>query len=305
VGHEGAARLIPTAVTEKIQCQQRRQGMTDDSAINLLKKAQHGDKKAMEEWLQDHQAHVYRFGLQMCRDPDDASEVLQETLLAAARSLPNFRGESSITTWLYSIARSFCLKKRRTSKFAPTEQHSLDTDPLPEIANLSDATHSPEDQLAEKQREHVVQQAIAALKPSYREVLVLRDIEGLTASEVAEVVGIPVQSVKSRLHRARNQIRNAVQPWFQNQQQSKHPSFSEPCPDVLHLYSHHLEGDIGPELCEELARHLEQCAHCRAECDSLKATLRLCKNSAGKVEVPVSIQNSVKRAWQNFLDEKK
>ena len=69
---------------------------------------------------------MFRFGLHMCGDAEDARDVLQDTLLAAARNIGDFRGDASISTWLYTIARSFCVKKRRRSKFAPAEQISLD-----------------------------------------------------------------------------------------------------------------------------------------------------------------------------------
>src|SRR5581483_2651932 len=83
----------------------------------LLADARAGDKQALETLLERHQAQVYRFGMKMCRNPEDAKDVLQETLLAMARSVRDFRGASSISTWLYTIARSFCIKKRKRSKF--------------------------------------------------------------------------------------------------------------------------------------------------------------------------------------------
>lgn len=90
-----------------------------ESDAELVSAAQRGDRLAMGRLLERHQAKVYRFGMRMCRGEDDAKDVLQETLLAAARTLPDFRGASSLSTWLYTIARSFCIKQRRRSKFAP------------------------------------------------------------------------------------------------------------------------------------------------------------------------------------------
>lgn len=100
----------------------------DPSDDHLLAAARAGDPHALETLLQRHQAQVYRFGMRMCRDPEDAKDVLQETLLSMARSVRDFRGASSLSTWLYAIARSFCIKKRRRSKFAPNEERSLDSD---------------------------------------------------------------------------------------------------------------------------------------------------------------------------------
>src|SRR6187455_2423907 len=135
--------------------------------------------------------------MKMCRDPEDAADVLQDTLLAMARGVRDFRGASSMSTWLYTIARSFCIKKRRRSKFAPEEERSLDTDVAAETRHLAAKTDAPDEALAGRQVERALEQAIAALEPMYREVLLLRDVEGLSAAEVAEVVGASVQAVKS------------------------------------------------------------------------------------------------------------
>src|SRR3954463_8602217 len=92
----------------------------DDDGL-LLERARSGQQDALEQLLARHQSQVYRFGMKMCRDPEDAKDVLQDTLLSVARGVRDFRGGSSVSTWLYTIARSFCLKKRRKSKFAPHE----------------------------------------------------------------------------------------------------------------------------------------------------------------------------------------
>src|SRR5512141_869456 len=151
----------------------------------LLEAARSGDRAALERLLQAHQHRVFRFGVKMCGEEEDAKDVLQETLIAAARNIRDFRGASSVSTWLYTIARSFCIKKHRTSKFAPDHVGSL---------------------------EEVPEQARAVLEPMYREVLVLRDVEGLSAAEVGEILGISVEAVKSRLHRARVAVRERVAP---------------------------------------------------------------------------------------------
>jgi RNA polymerase sigma-70 factor (ECF subfamily) len=83
----------------------------------LLERARAGERHALEALLERYQAKVYRFGMKLCRDPEDAKDVLQETLLALARGVKELRGASSLSTWLYAVARSFCLKKRRRSKF--------------------------------------------------------------------------------------------------------------------------------------------------------------------------------------------
>jgi RNA polymerase sigma-70 factor (ECF subfamily) len=267
----------------------------------LLEAARGGDIPSLEALLERHQAQVYRFGMKMCRDPEDAKDVLQDTLLAMARNVRDFRGASSISTWLYTIARNFCIKKRRRSTFAPEEERSLDTDVAPEAARLADPAMSPDEILAGREVEQALDQAIGALEPMYREVLLLRDVEGLTAPEVAEVLGVSVQAVKSRLHRARLSVRARVAPLLGI---ASEPAAAAPgtCPDVLTLFSQHLESEISADACAEMERHIEVCGHCRGACGSLKRTLALCR-AAPSAHVPAAVQDSVRVALRNFLAE--
>jgi len=265
----------------------------------LLADARQGDKQALEALLERHQPQVYRFGLKMCRDPEDAQDVLQDTLLAMARGVRDFRGASSISTWLYTIARSFCIKKRRRSKFAPAQQRSLESEAAVEAGRLAGG-EDPAETLAGKEVERALEQAITALEPMYREVLLLRDVEGLTAPEVAEIVGTSVQAVKSRLHRARLSVRERVAPLLGVA--AAEPA-SSACPDVLLAFSQHLEDEISAAQCAEMERHLEGCPRCRGTCDSLKRTLALCRTAGPSVPVPPAVQASVRTAVRNLLAE--
>jgi RNA polymerase sigma-70 factor (ECF subfamily) len=264
----------------------------------LLEQARRGDRAALETLLERHQAEVYRFGLKMCQNAEDGKDVLQDTLLAAARGVRDFRGASSLSTWLYSIARSYCIKRRRRSKFAPEREHSLDHDAAFEGTQIADPDRLPDEALAGKRVEGALERAIGALEPKYREVLLLRDVEALTAPEVAEVLGLTVQAVKSRLHRARLSVREAMAPLLEV------PAAAPPsCPDVVSLFSQHLDDEISPKVCRQMERHLETCRHCRDTCDSLKRTLTLCRTSGPAVEVPPAVQASVKVALRDFLTE--
>ena len=267
----------------------------------LLAAARAGDKQALEALLERHQEQVYRFGMKMCRDPEDARDVLQDTLLAMARSVRDFRGASSLSTWLYTIARSYCIKKRRRSKFAPEEKRSLETEAPAEAEQLADPTRSPDEALAGKQVERALEQAIAGLEPMYREVLLLRDVEGLTAPEVAEVLGVTPEAVKSRLHRARLAVRERVTPLLGIE--TDLPETSETCPDLLMTFSKHVEHEISADLCAQMERHLEGCGRCRGTCDTLKRTLALCRTAGASVQVPPAVQASVKGALRSFLAE--
>lgn len=265
----------------------------------LLEQARGGDRAALEVLLERHQRQVYRFGLKMCRDEEDAKDVVQETLLAMARNVRDFRGASSVSTWLYSIARSFCIKKRRRSKFAPEAETQLDS-VAAEAHSVADPARLQDESLASRQIEEAVERAIASLDPMYREILVLRDVEGLTAPEVAEVTGLTVEAVKSRLHRARVQVRARVAPLLGVPEPAA--GLAEGCPDVLELFSRHLEGEISSDLCSQMEAHLAKCGRCTARCASLQKTLVLCKTSPAP-EVPAAVQQSVRDALRKFLSD--
>jgi RNA polymerase sigma-70 factor (ECF subfamily) len=266
----------------------------------LIEAARAGDRRALEKLLERHQGAVFRFGMKMCGEPEDAKDVLQETLFAAVRTLPDFRGASSVSTWLYTIARSFCLKKRRTSKFAPERVESLEAH-AEASSEVADQRRTPEEDAAARQTKQVLDAAIADLDPMYREVLVLRDVEGLSASEVAEILGLSVEAVKSRLHRARVAVRERVAPVLVPAAAAQ----AEPgptCQDVVLMFSRRLEGEIDGNACADLERHLQTCASCRGRCDSLRSTLTLCR-SAGAQQVPPDVAREVREALRQFVSK--
>jgi RNA polymerase sigma-70 factor (ECF subfamily) len=259
---------------------------TDDALLAALRS---GDDHAIGILLERYAPAINRFGAKMCRDPEDAKDVMQDTLLAAARGLREFRGGASLSTWLFAIARSFCIKKRRQRVGAPVEMVALGSDSARSIA----ANDTPPDDAVEDRRlGTALDAAIAALDPMYREVLVLRDVEGLSAPEVATVLGIGVDAVKSRLHRARVAVREQLAPLIFPPEPSAQPG----CPDVVPILSRYLEGDIGAVECAEMDRHVAQCPRCTARCDSLRNTLALCRRSAHGGTVPPEVQEAVRKA---------
>jgi RNA polymerase sigma-70 factor (ECF subfamily) len=129
---------------------------------------------------------------------------------------------------------------------------------------------------------------------------VLRDVEGLSAPEVAKVLGISVDAVKSRLHRARVAVRRELAPMFER------PAIEAPratCPDVLTLFSRHLEGDIDPGVCATMEAHLAQCSHCRDACESLKRTLAICRQLPTP-EVPAPIAASIRAGIHAVVNQR-
>jgi len=263
----------------------------DQDPTHLLELARAGDMQALEDLLQALQPQIYRFGMKMCRQSEDAEDVVQDTMLTLARSFRDFRGASSISTWLYTIARSFCIKKRRKSKFAPKVEESLDDLSAAAASAVQSRAPDPEAQAESRETWQQVQAAIRALEPGQREVLMLRDVEGLKAREVAEVVGISVAAVKSRLHRARAELRGHL---------AAAPSVARPgCPDIRKVFSEHLEGDLSPDICASMEVHIAGCPLCAAECDGLQATLNAC--SSAPCEVPAEVQERLRAGLREAL----
>jgi RNA polymerase sigma-70 factor (ECF subfamily) len=268
---------------------------------DLLAAARHGDAVALERLLVRYQPHLYRFGLRMCGNVEDADDVVQESLMSMARSLRDFRGDSSVSSWLYTIARRFCMRKRRRRKFAPAREESLDVPGTEVGRHLADSAPNPEETATSRELATALTRAIDALDPPRREVLVLRDVEGLSAAEVAKILGTSVDAVKSRLHRARVAIRQELAPILRSPSRETPPGST--CPDVLTLFSEHLDGELNPSVCAAMEMHLAECPRCRGACESLKRTLAACRQLPTP-EVPASFAASVRAAVQTFLDQR-
>lgn len=180
----------------------------------LVEQIKAGEKASLEALLGRYQDKVYRLALSFTKNPADAEEVLQDVFLAVYRKIASFERRSAFSTWLYRITVNTALMKLRGR--GPV-QESID-EYLPQFTKdgrharmAVDFTQGPDEQLLRKERERVLWEAIEALPPDYKIVLVLRDLEGLSNEEVAEVVGASVLAVKARLHRARLVLRGRLE----------------------------------------------------------------------------------------------
>jgi len=169
----------------------------------LLIAAQQGDRRALETLLTTHRSTVFRYGLRYCKTSEDAEDAVQETLWAATRSIRAFRRAASITTWLFTIVRNRCSKINRRTHVGDDL-----ADWLPRIADNGDPV---DQQISKQQVEHLLARALAHLEPMHRSVIMLRDVEGMTAPEAAERLSISVPALKSRLHRARLELRAVLE----------------------------------------------------------------------------------------------
>lgn len=252
------------------------------SDSDLVTAARGGDRAAVEEILTRYEPNIYRFGLRMCGNEDAAREVLQETLLAAFRYLPGFRGDAALSTWLYQIARSFCIKERRG--LHPT--HSIDEDGA---AELVDPTPQPDARAHAREIGEALSRAISVLPSEQREVLILRDVEGLSADEAAQVVGIEVGALKSRLHRARMALRTELAGILGDN------AGEEPCPELAQELTAYVGAEIDQATCVQIEKHLATCARCAGACDALKRTVSLCRRLPGGA-VPPPVRTAVRDA---------
>lgn len=192
----------------------------DDSP--LLLRAQSGDMAAFESLVERHQARVYGLAVRMLNSEADAAEVTQEAFLAAYRNLSNFRGDSAFGSWVHRIAANGALMKLRHRKVSHQVEESMEEPHFNERGSLVDsvASWSPdaEEQVLDAELRRALEEAAAALGEEYRQVFLLRDIEGLSYEEIAQATGQTVPSVKSRLHRARLSMRSAIDRFYQERE---------------------------------------------------------------------------------------
>jgi len=169
----------------------------------LLRRAGRGEREAFDAFMERHAAPVFRFVVLHVREPDRAEDVLQETFLAAWRGAASFKGEGAARSWLLSIARRAALRERRRRAGEPAVSISLDAVPLDVLAGEAGWGDDAATEERRLEARELVEAAFAALSPDDAEILLLRDLEGVPGEEVADLLGLSLAAVKSRLHRAR------------------------------------------------------------------------------------------------------
>ena len=193
-----------------------------DEDFELIQSINSGQTDKFHELVNRYEQKLYNFSLRMCRDHSDAEDMIQETFLNVFKYLKDFRYETKFKNWLYKVAASTCIKKRRKSKFAPEKELSLD-DFLPGIESeipdqVPDWAMMPLDKLLNQELSSAIHQEILSLPKKYRLVIVLRDIEGFSTAETAQILNLSPSNVKVRLHRARLYLRDKLKGYFENDQ---------------------------------------------------------------------------------------
>lgn len=188
--------------------------MKDDSA--LVTEAKAGSYPAFEELVNRYEKKIYRLGLNITGSPEDAEDVLQETFLKAFQHLPEFREDARFYTWLVRIGVNeglMKLRKRRADKTV-TMEDQVDDEGTVMPREFTDWKPNPEQLLAQSELASILNGAAQSLPPTFRTVFHLRDVEGLSTAETAEMLGLTESAVKARLFRARLQLREDLSKVF-------------------------------------------------------------------------------------------
>ena len=178
----------------------------------LIRRAQRGDADAFEQLLLEHQKNVYNLCYRMAGDPDDAMDLSQETFLRAWRCLDQYQFASAFSTWLYRLCSNICidfLRKRRRQQTVPLTYE--DADGEEQTYAVPDPAPLPEEQVELALTRETLAAAMAQLLPEHRAVLQLRVVNELSYEQIAEVLDVQIGTVKSRLSRARSQLKKILE----------------------------------------------------------------------------------------------
>ena len=176
---------------------------TDEALVRL---AASGDRAAFGRLVGRHEAALQRFAVRACRGEREAEDALQDGLLAMWRGAGTFRGEASARTWLFQLVVNACHRRHRRRSGEPHR-----TDPVEAAAAVADADPAPDERAGARQIGRALDAALAAMPAEGREVLLLRDVEGLSGEEAARALGVTLAALKSRLHRARLELKKRVE----------------------------------------------------------------------------------------------
>ena len=189
--------------------------MEHPEETKLLQQIQGGEPGAFDRFVSLFEDRIYRFGVRMCGEREDARDVLQDTLIQAYVSLKDLRHPEALRSWVYRVAANACLMMRRKGKFEPQREVSLEelmpTGSEGPRGEIPDPASLPDEELARSEVRQAVRAAVESLPAHYRIVLVLRDMEHLPTSEVAHALDLPETTVKIRLHRARLMVRRSLE----------------------------------------------------------------------------------------------
>ena len=259
-----------------------------EKAVLLLKR---GDAGAIEEAVALLQRSVFAFSMRVCGQRQDAEDTMQEVLVKSLPYLAKFDSSKALAVWLYKVAKNRCLMSRRKSKFAPKLELSLE-ELMPDRNDLQrldrQIVTSPENAAIRGEQKQRLREAIRRLPPHYRIVIVLRDMEGLTDEEVAEITGLHPGTIRVRLHRARLFVRQELagrKDDARNRVARRAADVSvrdRRCMKMFAGLSDYIDGELDDFSCEEIETHLNGCQPCKKFLRSLETAIRRCQHSSAE-----------------------
>lgn len=179
--------------------------------VELVVLARSGDQDAFEQLVLDNEKRIYNLVLRMVGNPEDALDLSQETFLKAWKALPEFKGDSTFSTWVYRLASNTCLdflRRRKRQQETMGSLLSLDDEDAPPPP--SDDRFQPQLQLERSERTLALKRGLEALPEHHRQVLILRELSGLSYQEISDTLSLDIGTVKSRLTRARLALRKIL-----------------------------------------------------------------------------------------------
>ena len=190
----------------------------DTSELALVQAAKKGDLEAFSDLVKRYDRNIFRIAQHITHNEDDAQDVVQEAFLKAYQNLDQFQGNSKFYTWLVRIAVNEALMKlrrRRTDRTVSIDE-DVETEEGTMPREVADWSPNPEQLYGQSELSDILKKTIQGLPPGFRTVFVLRDVEGLSTEETAEMLGLSIPAVKSRLLRARLQLRDRLAKYFKS-----------------------------------------------------------------------------------------
>ena len=204
--------------------------MTDLKEKDLIRKAKQGDMHAFEELILKHEKIVYNLALRMMNHSEDAKDISQEVFLKAYRSLSIFDERSAFSTWIYRITHNTCIDemRKRKGKQNYSLEEELENEEGSMQRQIADEGDTPEESLLREEQKSEILQALDSLSEEHKAAIVLRDVKGFSYEEIAEILEVSLGTVKSRISRARNQLKNEIlQMREQNEKTVRHKKGKE------------------------------------------------------------------------------
>ncbi len=181
--------------------------MTREEESRIVQKVLKGDVNAFEKLVLAYEKNIYNIALRMTGNSEDASDMTQEAFIKAYNSLQSFRGDSKFSVWIYRIATNVCLDFLRSKSRRPTVSLSVEDNDGEDVQlDVADESQSPELLLDRQMTRESVRRGLETLSPEYRQILLLREIQGLSYDEISQALGLEVGTVKSRIFRARKKL---------------------------------------------------------------------------------------------------